>query len=115
MALATADFQYGQIDVYMYTPKKIKYLYSFNNGLRQRTWSRVLRSLAKVARITEFPLRYRSEERKDESVPPFRSIFIDSPTVSRNYRPHRLDDPERPHPAEAIDRTQRARRSGTLR
>ena len=33
MALATADFQYGQIDVYMYTPKKIKYLYSFNNGL----------------------------------------------------------------------------------
>lgn len=33
MALATADFQYGQIDVYQYTPKKIKYLYSFNNGL----------------------------------------------------------------------------------
>jgi hypothetical protein len=33
MALATADFQYGQVDVYMYTPKKIKYLYSFNNGL----------------------------------------------------------------------------------
>jgi hypothetical protein len=33
MAFATADFQYGQIDVYMYTPKKIKYLYSFNSGL----------------------------------------------------------------------------------
>ena len=37
MALATADFQYGQVDVYRYHTwqklQNIKYLYSFNNGL----------------------------------------------------------------------------------
>ncbi|HEX3671658.1 MAG TPA: hypothetical protein VHT92_08150 [Candidatus Cybelea sp.] len=30
---ATADFVTGSVDVYAYTPKKIAYLYSFNNGL----------------------------------------------------------------------------------
>jgi hypothetical protein len=30
---AAADYQYGQIDIYKYTPTRIKYLYSFNNGL----------------------------------------------------------------------------------
>jgi hypothetical protein len=35
MDFAAADFEYGQIDVYKYTASsgKIKYLYSFNNGL----------------------------------------------------------------------------------
>jgi hypothetical protein len=35
MELAVADFQYGQVDTYMYDSKtgKIKYDYSFNNGL----------------------------------------------------------------------------------
>lgn len=35
MDFATADFQYGQIDVYQYKAStgKIKYVYSFNNGL----------------------------------------------------------------------------------
>jgi hypothetical protein len=30
---ATGDFQYGQIDVYKYAPTKVKFAYSFNNGL----------------------------------------------------------------------------------
>lgn len=30
-----ADYQYGEIDVYEYAPTKIKYLYSFNNGLSE--------------------------------------------------------------------------------
>jgi hypothetical protein len=31
--LVTADYQYGQIDVYKYKPTVLTYLYSFNNGL----------------------------------------------------------------------------------
>jgi hypothetical protein len=30
---AAADYQYGQIDIYKYTPTNITYMYSFNNGL----------------------------------------------------------------------------------
>jgi hypothetical protein len=30
---AAADYQYGQIDIYEYTPRSIRYMYSFNNGL----------------------------------------------------------------------------------
>ena len=30
---AVGDWQYGQVDVYSYKPKRITYLYSFNNGL----------------------------------------------------------------------------------
>jgi hypothetical protein len=30
-----ADFQYGQADVYAYTPRKLRYRYSFTNGLSQ--------------------------------------------------------------------------------
>lgn len=33
MTLATADFQYGQIDIYSYKSTKLKYMFSFNNGL----------------------------------------------------------------------------------
>lgn len=29
----TGDYEYGQIDVYAYAPTKVKYAYSFNNGL----------------------------------------------------------------------------------
>jgi hypothetical protein len=32
-AYASADYQYGQIDVYAYSPTKMTYKYSFNNGL----------------------------------------------------------------------------------
>jgi hypothetical protein len=28
-----ADHEYGQVDIYKYTPTAIRYLYSFNNGL----------------------------------------------------------------------------------
>ncbi len=28
-----ADYEYGQVDIYSYTPKAVEYLYSFNNGL----------------------------------------------------------------------------------
>jgi hypothetical protein len=31
--LAMADYQFGQVDVYRYSPTAITYLYSFNNGL----------------------------------------------------------------------------------
>jgi hypothetical protein len=31
--LAMADYQFGQVDVYAYSPTAITYLYSFNNGL----------------------------------------------------------------------------------
>lgn len=31
-----ADAQYGQVDIYSYTPTKVSYLYSFNNGLSQK-------------------------------------------------------------------------------
>ncbi|HEX3671569.1 MAG TPA: hypothetical protein VHT92_07700 [Candidatus Cybelea sp.] len=30
-----ADSQYGQVDIYSYTPTRVKYLYSFNKGLSQ--------------------------------------------------------------------------------
>jgi hypothetical protein len=30
---ATADYQYGQIDIYKYAPMGITYTYSFDNGL----------------------------------------------------------------------------------
>jgi hypothetical protein len=33
--LAVADFQYGQVDVYAYSPTKITYQYSFSKGLAQ--------------------------------------------------------------------------------
>ncbi len=33
---ATADYQYGQVDIYKYTPTKMSYEYSFNNGLSQQ-------------------------------------------------------------------------------
>jgi hypothetical protein len=33
---ATADYQYGQVDVYKYTPTKMTYEYSFDNGLSQQ-------------------------------------------------------------------------------
>lgn len=34
---ATADSQYGQVDVYRYSPKAVTYMYSFNNGLSSST------------------------------------------------------------------------------
>ncbi|MGA2760768.1 MAG: hypothetical protein ABSF08_10665 [Candidatus Cybelea sp.] len=30
---AAADYEYGQIDIYEYTPTSVRYMYSFNNGL----------------------------------------------------------------------------------
>jgi hypothetical protein len=33
--LAVAAFLAGQIDIYKYSPKGVKYLYSFNDGLQQ--------------------------------------------------------------------------------
>jgi hypothetical protein len=32
-SFAAGDYQYGQVDIYKYTPKSLTYLYSFNNGL----------------------------------------------------------------------------------
>jgi hypothetical protein len=33
MTFATADYQYGQVDVYRYEDSQLTYMYSFNNGL----------------------------------------------------------------------------------
>jgi hypothetical protein len=32
-SFAAADYQYGQVDVYRYSPTAITYRYSFNNGI----------------------------------------------------------------------------------
>jgi hypothetical protein len=31
--LAAADYEYGQVDIYKFTPRSVTYLYSFNNGM----------------------------------------------------------------------------------
>jgi hypothetical protein len=31
--LAAADYEYGQVDIYRYTPRSVTYLYSFNNSM----------------------------------------------------------------------------------